>query len=222
MGNFLTPLQEYVQSQVTASIFLLVCTIIALVWATLSNYQLFYKHFITTSIGFHIADFHIAKTLQFWVNDVLLTFFFFLVGLEIKREFLVGELTNRKRAIFVLLSAAGGMIIPAGLYLLFNYGTPAQHGWGIAMATDTAFALGVLAFFSQRLPRGLFTFMAALAIIDDIGAILVIAFFYTDTINTHFLFAGLIVMVAIMFINFAGFRKPIPYLILGLCFWVID
>jgi NhaA family Na+:H+ antiporter len=218
--GFLTPFQEYIKSQITASIFLFVCTIVALVWASIPAISSWYNAFVTASIGFHISDFTISMPLRFWVNDALLTLFFFFVGLEIKREFLVGELTDHKRAVFILFAAVGGMVIPAGIYLILNAGTPNQIGWGIPMATDTAFALGILSCFKRSLPKGIFTFLAALAIIDDIGAILVIAIFYTSHFNPWMLFIAFLLMAFLILLNYSGFRKPFLYIIIGLLIWI--
>ncbi len=216
----LTPFQTFINYQATASIFLLLCTITALAWASIPAISGLYQEFIGTSIGFHISHFFFEESLRFWVNDVLLALFFFFVGLEIKREFLVGELSNYKSAIFVLFAALGGMIIPAGLYFLININSTTQFAWGIPMATDTAFALGILSFFRQKIPKGIFTFLAALAIIDDIGAILVIAIFYTAQLNAAMLFLALILCGVLLFLNYAGFRKPFVYITIGVLIWI--
>lgn len=215
----LSPFQEYINSQAIASIFLLLCTVAALVLATLPSTASFYQEFVNASIGFHISQYSFENSLRFWVNDILLALFFFFVGLEIKREFLVGELTNRKRAILVVLGAIGGMIIPAALYYLININSDTQFAWGIPMATDTAFALGILSCFRQKIPKGVFTFLAALAIIDDIGAILVIAIFYTDHLSMPILSIAFLICCLVCFMNYAGFRKPLPYLITGIMIW---
>ncbi len=215
----LTPFQEYINNQATASIFLFLCTITALAWASIPTISGLYQKFVNTSLGFHLSHFVFEKSLRFWINDVLLALFFFFVGLEIKREFLVGELTNHKRAIFVLFAGLGGMVIPAGLYLLINMNSTTQFAWGIPMATDTAFALGILSCFKQKIPKGLFTFLAALAIIDDIGAILAIAIFYTSHLNTVMLFLASILCGVLLFMNYAGFRKPFVYITIGVLIW---
>jgi NhaA family Na+:H+ antiporter len=218
--GLVTPFQEFMSRQVTASIFLLVCTIAALTWSSIPVISSWYTDFVKISIGFHISDFMISEPLHFWVNEVLLTFFFFLIGIEIKREFLVGELANYKIAIFVLFGAIGGMLIPASIYFILNMGTQNQLGWGIPMATDTAFALGVLTFFKNKLPEGVFTFIVALAIIDDIGAILVIAIFYTAHVNILLLFTASLLVALLALFNYAGFRKPFIYIAIGLLVWL--
>ena len=215
----LTPFQEYIKRQATASILLLVCTIAALIWASMPIISPFYHTFINASLGFYISHFEFGESLRFWVNDVLLALFFFFVGLEIKREFLVGELTNRRRALFVLFSALGGMIVPALIYYFINFNSPTQFAWGIPMATDTAFALGILSCFKQKIPKGIFTFLAALAIVDDIGAILVIAIFYTAQLNITRLLLAFLLCGMLWFINYAGFRKPFAYIVIGILIW---
>ena len=218
--DLLTPFQQYINSQVTASIFLLSCTLIALVWASMPSISAWYTSFVHVGIGIHVSDYVIKKPLEFWVNDVLLTFFFFFVGLEIKREFLVGELMNVRRAAFVFFAAVGGMVVPALIYYWVNAGSVAQHGWGIPMATDTAFALGILSCFKSKLPKGAFTFLAALAIIDDISAIVVIAIFYTQHVSVPMLLIAFAMVLILFLFNSAGFRKPLPYIVVGLVMWV--
>lgn len=216
----ITPFQDYINKQIIASAFLFFCTVIALIWASIPSISDQYHTFVNTSIGFHLSDLTFSEPLRLWVNDLLLTLFFFFVGLEIKREFLVGELTNVKKAGFVVFAAIGGMLLPASLYFFINIDTPTQLGWGIPMATDTAFALGILNCIKQRIPKGIFTFLAALAIIDDIGAILVIAIFYTDQFNSTMLLLALSLCTLLLLFNYAGFRKPFPYIMIGILIWV--
>ena len=215
----LTPFQEYINSQATASIFLLICTVTALIWASIPAISHSYTSLVNTSLGFHVAHFLFDKPLQFWVNDILLALFFFFVGLEIKREFLVGELTKPKSALFVVIAAVGGMVVPASIYYLVNTGTVTQFAWGIPMATDTAFALGILSCFRKMIPKGAFTFLAALAIIDDIGAILVIAIFYTKNVDPSLLLIAMFFCGMLFLMNYAGFRKPLPYFLVGILIW---
>lgn len=218
--NVLSPFQDYVKSQATASILLLLCTLIALGWASYPYLSMSYQSFVNTNIGFNISSLSIQESLQFWTNDVLLTVFFFFVGLEIKREFLVGELANHKTSLFIIIASLGGMIIPAFIYWSLNIGGPSIDGWGIPMATDTAFALGVLTCFRKSIPKGLFTFIAALAIIDDIGAMVVIATFYTQSLNTSLLFFALISATLLLLLNYAGYRKPGLYIAIGILMWL--
>lgn len=220
VDRVLTPFQEYINSQAASSLLLLLSTVVALLWASIPQFAASYEAFTHLPIGFSVASFTFVKPLHFWVNEFLLSFFFFLVGLEIKREFLVGELRSPQKSLFIIFGAIGGMLIPAAIYLFFNYGTPSQHGWGIPMATDIAFALGILACFRSRLPEGIYTFLAALAIIDDIGAIIVIAIFYTDTLNSGMLLLSFILCAIVALMNYAGVRKFLPYLIVGFIVWV--
>lgn len=215
-----SPFQDYINSQVVSSSFLFGATILAIIWASMPTLQSTYEQLVDLPIGASIAHFHFKKPLVFWVNDVFLTLFFFFVGLEIKREFLVGELTNKKRAALVVFAAIGGMLVPALIYLGINYGQPYQSGWGIPIATDTAFALGILACFKNRLPQGVFAFMAAVAIIDDIGAIIVIALCYSTHINAHMINIAFLLSLLLALINYAGFRRPLPYILVGFLLWM--
>ena len=219
VNELLSPFQEYIRKQATASIALLVCTFIALAWASIPSLAQHYEKLIHTSIGFHLSHHFITEPLLFWVNDVLLTLFFFLVGLEIKREFLVGELSNHKQSFLVIFAAIGGMLLPASIYTLINIGTHHMKGYGIPMATDTAFALGILTCFKSKLPKSIFTFTAALAIIDDIGVILVVAIFYTSGLNLNMLYLAAGFTSILILFNYAGVRKPIPYIVIGLLLW---
>ncbi len=155
-----------------------------------------------------------------WINDGLMALFFFLVGLEIKREMLVGELASVRRAALPIAGAIGGMVVPAVLYALLNGAGPGARGWGIPMATDIAFALGVVALLGPRVPLALKVFLAAVAIVDDIGAVLVIALFYTASILWTSLAAAAVVLAALVLINRAGVRHAAPYLILGVALWI--
>lgn len=215
----LSPFQEFIRTQVAASLFLVACTVLAVFWASTPSIAPFYEKFIKTQLGFSLSSFHYVKSLQFWINDVLLTLFFFFVGLEIKRELLVGELNDRKSIIIVIIASLGGMLVPALLFYVFNYHTALVKGWGIPMATDTAFALGVAVCFKSRLPHSAISFLAAVAIIDDIGAIVVIALFYTSTVNIIALLVAVIMFLVLIFLNYAGSRRPLVYLFFGLLLW---
>lgn len=169
--------------------------------------------------GINLFDFHLHKSLLHWVNDGLMVLFFLLVGLEIKREILEGELSTVKKAMLPVFAAAGGMVVPALVFLIFNYGKPAMHGWGIPMATDIAFALAVLSMLKSSVPASIRIFLTALAIIDDLGAVLVIAFFYTDNMLPQYLMyaAGIVVLLFIM--NKAGVMHIPLYLLAGVFLW---
>lgn len=218
--NILSPFQAYIFHQRTTGILLITAALVAIILASTPAFKHVYDALINTKMGVHFDKHLFSEPIKFWVNDVLLTVFFFFVGLEIKREFLVGELKNPKVANYVIFSAIGGMIFPAGIYYLINHGTPSQHGWGIPMATDTAFAIGLLMFFKNKVPNSLFIFLASLAIIDDIGAITVIAVFYTDHFNLLMFCYALISFGVLGLINYIGVRSAIPYLFIGIILWV--
>src|SRR6266513_6201925 len=213
------PFQEFADLEASGGLLLIGCTVAALIWAN-SPFVGSYFHFWHTDLTFgHIGGL-LAKPLHFWINDGLMALFFLLVGLEIKREILVGELASFQRAVLPIAAALGGMIVPAAFYLLINHGGPGAAGWGIPMATDIAFALGVLALLGSRVPTSLKVFLAALAIADDIGAVLVIAFFYTERISWISLGVGGVFFVALLAANRAGVRHLLTYVILGVGLWL--
>lgn len=215
----LTPLEEFVHKEASSGLLLMGCTIVALVLANSAMYPVYnavLHHTFTIGGGY----FSVTHSLQHWINDGLMALFFFMVGLEIKREILVGELADRKQAILPIAAAIGGMIVPALMYAAINGGTGASSGWGIPMATDIAFAMGVLALLGSRIPRPLVGFLLALAIVDDLGAVLVIAAFYTDQINfLALLFAG-VAFIMLVLSNIAGIRRPLPYVFFGVLLWL--
>ena len=213
------PFQEFADLEASGGLLLIGCTVAALIWAN-SPWAGSYVHFWHMDLTFGRIGGPLAKPLHFWINDGLMALFFLLVGLEIKREILVGELASFQRAVLPIAAALGGMIVPAAFYLLFNHGGPGAAGWGIPMATDIAFALGVLALLGSRVPTSLKVFLAALAIADDIGAVLVIAFFYTERISWISLGVGGVFFVALLAANRAGVRHLLIYAILGLGLWV--
>jgi len=215
----LTPFEEFIHAEASSGILLMVCTVAAMLIANSALLPI-YETILHTKITIGSDAFNISHTLHHWINDGLMALFFFTVGLEIKREILVGELADRKQAILPIAGAIGGMVVPALIYTAFNFGTDAIDGWGIPMATDIAFALGVLAILGKRIPKALVGFLLALAIVDDLGAVLVIAAFYTDQINMLALgFAGL-AFIGLILSNIAGARRPLPYIIFGLFLWV--
>jgi Na+:H+ antiporter, NhaA family len=173
--------EEFVHSEVTASVVLLACAVIALVWAN-SPWADIYFDLLHTKFGLTLGDRSFALSLHHWINDGLMVVFFFVVGLEVKRELVVGHLSSLKKATLPVAAAAGGMLAPALIYLVLNYRAVGAAGWGIPTATDIAFALGALSLFGSRVPLGLKVYLLALAIADDIGAVLLIAFFYTKQI----------------------------------------
>ena len=197
----------------------MVMAVIALVWAN-SSWSASYFGLWEIPITVGAGSFMIQKPLLLWVNDGLMALFFFLVGLEIKREVMVGELSSPRQAMLPIIAAIGGMVIPAGLYVLVTGNTPFVTGWGIPMATDIAFALGILALLGSRAPVSLKIFLTALAIIDDLGAVLVIAVFYTSKINLVALALGGVLLGALALGNRLGIQKTAFYVILGLFLWL--
>ena len=219
IDRLLSPFQEFFHQEASSGILLIVATIIALVWANspwAESYVLLWESKLTISIG----SLGISKDLLHWINDGLMAVFFFVVGLEIKREVLVGELSSPRQAVLPIVAAIGGMVLPAGFYLLFNSSGPAQAGWGIPMATDIAFALGVLSLLGKRVPLSLKIFLTAVAIVDDLGAVLVIALFYTSKIVWFSLFIAALFLVLLIVTNRLGVRNPLVYALLGIGMWV--
>src|SRR5579864_3282166 len=180
--NLLGPFVRFAKLEAAGGILLAISTVVALVWAN-SAWSATYEHLWHTNVSVGFGPWTLAQDLHHWINDGLMAIFFFLVGLEIKREFLVGELSSWKGAAFPIAAAIGGTVLPALFYLGANRGGTAEHGWGIPMATDIAFTLGVLALLGNRVPLSLKVFVTALAIVDDILAVLVIAVFYTAEIS---------------------------------------
>lgn len=211
--------QEFARLEASGGILLIGCTVVALAWAN-SPWSGSYFYLWHADPTFGYAGSLLSKPLHFWINDGLMALFFLLVGLEIKRETLVGELASFRKAALPIAAALGGMIVPAVFYFLCNRGGAGASGWGIPMATDIAFALGVLALLGDRVPTSLKVFLAALAIADDIGAVLVIAFFYTEQISWISLGVGGLFLVALIAANRAGARHPLTYVVLGLGLWV--
>ncbi len=206
---------KFTEVEASGGILLLGCTLIALFWAN-SPWAPVYNALWETKFTLGIGSAVLSKPLLLWINDGLMAVFFFVVGLEIKREILIGELASLKRAALPVLAALGGMLIPAGIYFFFNKGTPSAPGWGIPMATDIAFALGVLTLLGKRVPVSLKIFLMALAIIDDLGAVLVIAFFYTSHISWLNLGIGAVFLSLLFLANLSGARHPLVYAVLGI------
>jgi NhaA family Na+:H+ antiporter len=207
MANFF---KKFIDDEKSGGLVLIVCTIISLIIAN-SGFREQYSHFWHTSVG--------GLSLELWINDALMAIFFLMVGLELKREIQIGEFSNPKNAILPIAAALGGMLVPAGLFLLFNYGTPTFSGIGIPMATDIAFALGILSLLGKRVPFSLKVFLMALAVIDDLGAIIVIAIFYTKDFNFVYLLLALGVYLVLFILNKKKVTSLIPYLIGGAVMW---
>ena len=216
--KLLTPFEEFIHRQTTGGLLLMATAFIALVLAN-SGLSETYQHILHTPIGLDVGEWSLQKSLQHWVNDGLMVLFFFVVGLELKREFLVGELANLRNALLPIAAAMGGMIVPALIYFAINPDGEAASGWGIPMATDIAFAIGALALLASRVPKALITFLVALAIIDDLGAVMVIAIFYTETIAVGPLMAAAALFALLLAFNLAGIRDAIPYFIVAVFLW---
>ncbi|HEU4643122.1 MAG TPA: Na+/H+ antiporter NhaA [Gemmatimonadaceae bacterium] len=216
--RLLAPFRRFASITSAGGIVLLGTTVVALAWAN-SPWADGYRHLWEMPLMLGIGGWSMRATLHLLINDGLMAVFFFLVGLEIKREVLAGELKSLRTAALPMLAALGGMIAPAVLYAVVNVGGPGAPGWGIPMATDIAFALGVLALLGERVPVGLKVFLAALAIVDDIGAVLVIALFYSSGVSWVALGAAAALLLVAAGANLAGVRRPWAYGLLGLALW---
>ncbi len=209
---------EFLNSQSFGGFLLIACTVISLLLAN-SSVGSHYTHFWHQEYQFNLWFKSINANIEFIVNDVLMCIFFLLVGIEIKREIIIGELSTREKLVLPLAAAIGGMLVPAFIYNLFNHGNIAQHGWGIPMATDIAFALGVLSLLGNRVPIALKVFLTALAVIDDLGAIIVIALFYSSGINLMYALLSLGVIIILLLLNKLKVNYTFVYLILGGVLW---
>jgi len=217
--QIIKPTQRFFRKEAASSLLLLAAVIIALVWA---NFPVFasYHHIWHTDIGFSLGTMAVSKSLIHWINDGLMALFFFTVGLEIKRELLVGELSSPQKALFPVVAALGGILVPGIIYALFNYNTPSASGWAIPMATDIAFAMGAIAIFGNKLPMGLRVFLAAFAIADDLGAVLIIALFYTkEIVFSNIAICGILVLL-LGLVNFLWIRWTVVYAVLGILIWI--
>src|SRR6516162_4694927 len=208
------PVQEFIHIQGISSVVLLGAAIAALVWAN-SPWQESYHHIWELEVQLS----RITLPVHAWINDALMAIFFFLVGMEIKHEIVHGELSDLRKAALPIVGALGGMIAPGLAYLALNYGRAGQHGWGVPMATDIAFSLGVLGMV-RGIPSELKVFLLTLAIADDIGAIMVIAFFYTSALHVKALFVGALVLGVMYVLRRLGVYRKISYIVLGIIFWV--
>ena len=210
------PIKDFINNSTTSGIVLFSSAVIALILAN-SPLKDAYHHFWETSFSIGFGDHVLTKTLHHWINDGLMAVFFFVVGLELKREIVGGELSNPKNALLPIVAAAGGMIFPALIFLIFNNTGEASQGWGIPMATDIAFALGVLFLLGDRVPIQVKIFLTVLAIADDLGAVLIIAFFYTSQIDFDSLLVGILFIGVLVFSNYIGVRNTLFYGIVGIC-----
>ncbi len=213
-------LEEFIKKESSAGILLIIVTILALL---LKNSMLseYYAAFLSTPVEVRFADLHIAKPLLLWINDGLMAIFFLLIGLEVKREFLEGQLSTPSQVALPGIAAIGGMAVPAAFYIFINIGDEtAMRGWAIPTATDIAFALGVLALLGKRVPLSLKIFLMALAIIDDLGAIVIIALFYTVELSTLSITVAATSLVILVIMNRLGVTRKAAYIIVGVVLWV--
>src|SRR5574344_824071 len=213
--------QTFFRNQSSGGIVLMVCAIAAITIANVPSWS-YLQDYLNIYLGFKLGTFEFKMSLLHWINDGLMAIFFFVVGLEIKREILVGELSSVKQASLPIIAALGGMVVPALIYFSFNSGEISANGWGIPMATDIAFALGILSLLSKRVPLSLKIFLTALAIVDDLGAIIILAIFYpTSTINFSLLFTAAGVLAIMTLFNYLKVRKPALYVIPGIIVWML-
>jgi len=217
--RLIKPFALFAKQASAGGIVLLACAVIALLWAN-SPLGEYYFRLWSTPVEVRFGNLiDIDKPLLLWINDGLMAVFFFLVGMEIKRELLVGELRSPRRAMLPMAAAVGGMIVPALIYASLNWGTPEVRGWGVPMATDIAFALGALALLGTRAPLALKVFLTALAIVDDLGAVLVIALFYTENLKVNALLYSLLFWGAMIAMNRLGVRSGLAYFLVSVGMW---
>lgn len=214
-----TPLRDFFADSRAIGILLIACTVLSLILSNLHATSASYTAFWLKQVHFGINFLHLPETNLLVINDILMTFFFFLVGMEIKRELTIGELASVKKSMLPVLAAFGGMVCPAIIFALFNGGTPFQKGWGIPMATDIAFSLGVLSLLGNKVPVQLKIFLAALAIIDDLGAVLTIAVFYSSDINFIYLGLALVLILIVVGINKLKINNLFFYFVPGALLW---
>ncbi len=213
------PFKWFFKLEAASGLVLLFAAIVALI---VSNTELnqYYTKILETYFRIGIGNFGIELTVLHWINDVLMAIFFFLVSLEIKREFIQGELSNPKQAMLPIIGAVGGMLVPALIYIAINFGNyETLSGWAIPSATDIAFSLGVLSLLGKRVPISLKVFLTALAIIDDLGAIVIIAFFYSGNVQIYYLILMLVCLIILIILNKINIRNFIPYLLVGILLW---
>ncbi len=216
----LSPFQKFVKIESFSGILLLIATITALIWAN-SPFAESYQSLWQYKIGFSTENFELNKPLILWINDGLMAIFFFLIGLEIKRELIIGELNSIKKISFPIFGALGGMLVPVILFLLLNQNPETTKGWGIPMATDIAFSLAILKLLGNRVPLSLKLFLTAFAIVDDIGAVIVIAVFYSGNINIGLLLIALLLLGILYALSYKGYYSKFFNIILGIIIWIL-
>ena len=214
----LKPFKDFFRSEQIGGIILIFCVIISLTIAN-SNLGGAFENILTKKLGFSSSNIQLEYSVSLWINDGLMAIFFLLVGLEIKREIIEGELSSPQKAAMPIFAALGGMLFPAAIYALINSNSPTINGWGIPMATDIAFALGVISLLGKRVPSSLKIFLAALAIADDLGAIIVIAIFYTEELHWMQLFYSAGIVLLLITMNRIGVKKLIYYVVPGIFLW---
>lgn len=215
-------LNQFMQLETTTSLLLFAFSILAVIWANSpfgDSYAELWRYKFT--IGFANTSFHLEKSLILWINDGLMAIFFFVIGLEVKREVLAGELTTLRKASLPIFAAIGGMVLPVLIFLFFNQGKVGSDGWGIPMATDIAFTLGILKLLGNRVPLGLKIFLTAFAIVDDIGAVLVIAIFYSANIQWDLITYALLVVGALGFLSYKHVYSKYFYFVMGFVVWLL-
>lgn len=211
--------REFVRLEASGGIVLVIAALVAMLWANMPGGESYFT-LLHTKVSFLFGEVGLSQSLLHWINDGLMAIFFLLVGLEIKREVLEGELSSAAQATLPVIAAAGGMIMPAAFYLAINWGTPAAVGWAIPAATDIAFALGVLALLGARAPTSLKVFLLAIAIIDDLGAIVIIALFYTANLSLAALVLAAVGLAALFALNRLRVTSIAPYILVGTALWV--
>ncbi len=219
IDHLIKPVSRFIHLEYTSGLVLLFGVVLAILWVN-SPFAESYHHLWEINFAVGFGDDRLSHPLHLWLNDGLMAIFFFVIGLELKREFLAGELSSVKKASLPMVAALGGMLVPALIYTLINQGGDGAHGWGIPMATDIAFALALLSMAGKHIPWSVKVFLSALAVADDLGAVLVIAFFYSNKIHFEPLMIGGIFLLALMIGNGLGIRHTAFYLILGFGVWV--
>ncbi len=219
-NKILTPLQKFTKIESFSGILLIIATVIALIWAN-SPFSDSYVALWNSKVGFSFTGFELYKPLLLWINDLLMAIFFFVIGLEIKREFLIGELNTTKKLVFPLVGALGGMILPVVLFVVINQNPETAKGWGIAMATDIAFALAILKLLGDKVPMALKIFLTAFAIIDDMAAVLVIAIFYSGNIEIVMLVIAVGLLAILYFLAYKGVYSKFVLIVVGAMVWFL-
>lgn len=217
MKDFVRPIMKFIHREINAGIVLIFATVAALIVANSGLSDTYFKFFEKTYINFEFEFWKLSKPLYYWINDGLMGIFFFLIGLEVKREIRIGELSTPQKALLPTVAAVGGMVVPALLFVVFNLGNEQYiNGWAIPMATDIAFALGVISLLGKRVPVELKIFLTSLAVVDDIGAVLTIAFFYTEGIAFVYLIIAFVIWLLLFGLNKLGIRSLWVYIVIGI------